>query len=146
MGVGQIVHTYLGEIFFPFFILQLSRPFKHWGWFQQPKILRLVIHENKEKLIVKEFNIDSQCNLVEFGENGEVELFVDEVVMGSGSKSRVRVGFVYQNVRFSSGFVGFWHPNYITIDGFGSGLGTQKVGFPPGFRVFKYPNPSLGCG
>ena len=52
------------------------------------------------------------------------------VVMGSGSKSWVRVGIRYhfpgmgrdqvpKKVGFSHWFVSFWLPDYITIDGFG---------------------------
>ena len=45
--------------------------------------------------------------------------------MGSGSKSRVRVGFEY----------------------YFSGSGTKKVGFSPGFRVFSYKrNQKSGSG
>ena len=46
-----------------------------------------------------------------------------ELVMGSGSKSRVRVGFGYH---FS-----------------GSGRVPKKSGFPPGFRVFQVFPPGF---
>ena len=49
-----------------------------------------------------------------------------QLVMGSGSKSQIRVPFAgfgsvsgTKNVGFSSGFGGFWLPDYITTDGFG---------------------------
>ena len=79
------------------------------------------------------------------------------LVMGLGSKSRVRVPFPwfgYQNSQVFLGFWGFWLPKYITIDGFGSGSGTISriwVGFgyqqgrisPPGFWV---PEPITRSG
>ena len=85
-------------------------------------------------------------------------------MMGSGSKSQVRVpfpgfgsGLGTKKVGFSSGFVfpntsllmGLGSKSQVRVPflGFGSGSGlvrvANKLGVSPGFPVFGYPNPSL---
>ena len=71
--------------------------------------------------------------------------------MGSGSKSRVRVGYhipglsTKKVVGFSSGFGFFGIPTTSLLMGSGRKSRIRvinKSGFPPGFRIFGYPNPS----
>jgi len=67
-----------------------------------------------------------------------------KLVMSSGSKSRVEVP---KMSGFIAGFWVFYFPTISLLMGSGSkswvrvGSGTKKVGFPPGFRVLRVPEP-----
>ena len=54
----------------------------------------MVIYEKDEKLLVKEFQFDSQCTMVEFEENGEVRVFKDEV-----EDTESNLNYVYREFR-----------------------------------------------
>ena len=60
-----------------------------------------MIYEKNEKLLVKEFQFDSQCTMVEFEENGEVRVFKDEVEVTESNLNYVYREFHKENSRFA---------------------------------------------
>ena len=61
----------------------------------------MVIDEKDEKFLVKEFKFDSQCTMVEFGENGEVRIFKDEAEITESNLNYVYREFHKENSRYA---------------------------------------------
>ena len=59
-----------------------------------------MIYEKNEKLLVKEFQFDSQCTMVEFEENGEVRVFKDEVEVTESNLNYVYQEFYKEPARY----------------------------------------------